>query len=201
MERWREIRDYWFGAPGSAGHGEVREHWFRGGPAVDQEIRERFEADYQAAAAGGLRDWIGVRGGAVALVVLLDQFPRNMYRGDRRAFAADALARDAARRLVSGPHHASLLPVEKLFAYLPFEHSERLEDQHAALRLFMAMDAHEKKKDWIEHALEHAALIERFGRFPHRNAILGRASTPDEAAWLASSCQRFGTDPGVDGGA
>ena len=193
MERWQEIYGFWFGAPGTPEHGTVREMWFGGGPQLDAEIRSRFLADYEAAAAGSHADWLAARESAMALVVLLDQFPRNMFRGEARAFAADPLARAAAEHVVSAPLHDDLLTVEKVFAYLPFEHSEDLDDQHRCVALFEAMEPHDGRQEWLDYAVEHRVLIERFGRFPHRNAILGRADTAEEAAWLASSDQRFGT--------
>lgn len=193
MERWREIYDYWFGAPGSPEHGTVREIWFRGGPSVDAEIRTRFLGDIERAAAGEIEDWTAARESCMALLVLLDQFPRNVFRGEARAFAADPLAREVAEHVVSGPLHGALMTVEKLFAYLPFEHSETLADQERCVALFEALEPHEQKQEWIDYAVEHRDIVARFGRFPHRNAILGRASTAEEEAWLADTDQRFGT--------
>ena len=193
MADWREIYNFWFGEPGSPEHGKVREHWFQGGPDLDLEVRERFEQDYELAARSALADWKDDARSCVALIVLVDQFPRNMYRGEGRAFAADAVALDAARHLVFGPQHDELLPVERLFAYLPFEHSEQLEDQDVCVRLFRSMEDHEKKADWVDYAEQHRDLIKTFGRFPHRNELLGRASTAEERAWLESSDERFGT--------
>lgn len=195
---WHDIYDFWFGAPGGAGHGDVREFWFGGGPSVDDEIRERFLGHYERAAAGDLGGWTDAPQSSVALIVLLDQFPRNIFRGDRRSFAADPLALEYARGLVSGPFHDGLITVEKLFAYLPFEHSEDIEDQKKCLDLYRAIDSHDQKEEWIDFAVQHFDIIERFGRFPHRNAILGRDSTQEELAWLAATDQRFGTAAGED---
>ena len=192
---WHEIYNFWFGEPGSPEHGAIREFWFRGGPELDHEIRERFEQDYEHAARHAFADWKDSARSCVALIILVDQFPRNMYRGEGRAFAADAVALDAAHHLVFGPLHAGLLPVERLFAYLPFEHSERIEDQDVSVRLFRSMEDHEKKAEWVDYAEQHRDLIKKFGRFPHRNELLGRASTAEELAWLESSDQRFGTAP------
>ena len=194
MERWRAIYDFWFGAPGSEDHGTVREFWFRGGPAVDLEIRERFEDDYRRAAAGEYAAWLDGRESALALVVTLDQFPRNIYRGDARSFAADAEARAVARHIVAQPWHAELLAVERVFAYLPFEHSEDLADQKRAVELFESIGPHPERENWIDYAVRHMVIVEKFGRFPHRNEILGRPGTPEELEWLASNEERFGTD-------
>ncbi len=192
MNDWREIYSFWFGEPGSDDHGAVREMWFRGGPEVDEEIRRRFATDYERAAAGEYADWKRERYSAMALVVLLDQFPRNMFRGTARAFAADPLARDAARHIVDGPLHGELITVEKLFAYLPFEHSEDIDDQNRCVALYRAIDEHEQKRGWIDYAVAHQVIIEEFGRFPHRNEALGRTNTPEEATWLATNEERFG---------
>jgi uncharacterized protein (DUF924 family) len=194
MERWREIYDFWFGAPGSDERGTARDMWFGGGPEVDREIRERFEDDYRRAAAGGYSDWRNARESALALVVTLDQFPRNIYRGDPRSFAADAEARAVARHIVAQPWHAGLLAVERVFAYLPFEHSEDLADQRRSVELFESIGPHSERENWIDYAVRHLEIVERFGRFPHRNAILGRESRPEEDDWLARDGERFGTD-------
>tara|TARA_R110000787_G_scaffold85451_6_gene182294 strand:- start:1143 stop:1754 length:612 start_codon:yes stop_codon:yes gene_type:complete len=196
--RWRDIYDFWFGAPGTSAHGTVRDMWFGGGPELDAEIGRRFAADHARAAAGEFGDWKGARESCMALVVLLDQFPRNMYRGAARAFATDAQALETARHIVSGPMHDTLLTVEKVFAYLPFEHSEDLADQERCVALFRAMEPHDAKQEWLDYAVEHRDIVRRFGRFPHRNDILGRESTAEEKAWLASTHQRFGTVSGGD---
>jgi uncharacterized protein (DUF924 family) len=195
---WREIYEFWFGEPGSADHGAVREIWFGGGPDVDAEIRRRFSADYERAATGAFEDWKGERYPAMALVVLLDQFPRNIFRGTARAFAADPLARDVARHIVDGPRHGELLTVEKLLAYLPFEHSEDIGDQNRCVELFRGLEDHEGKQEWVDYAVAHQVIIAEFGRFPHRNQALGRTDTPEEAAWLASNEERFGVSGNED---
>jgi len=193
MTDWREIYDYWFGAPGADGHGDVREFWFGGGPSVDSEIQERFSGHYERAIAGEFEDWKSGAQSAVSLIILLDQFPRNMFRGDPRSFAADSMALSCARQLVDSPLHGELITVEKVFAYLPFEHSENMEDQNKCVSLYEAMEPHDSKAEWIDFAVLHLEIIEQFGRFPHRNDILGRKNTPAEEAWLATSEHRFGT--------
>ena len=198
MDRWEDIYDFWFGAPGSDAHGEVREMWFRGGPEVDREISDRFADDYRRAAAGELDGWRDAPRSAVALVVLLDQFPRNIFRGDPQSFAADGRALSVANHIVASPWHDDLLAVERVFAYLPFEHSEDIADQERCVALFVAMEDHPSREEWLDYAVQHKVIIEQFGRFPHRNAILGRANTPEEDAWLSSTDQRFGTDTDDD---
>ena len=156
------------------------DRWFKKDPAFDDEIRTRFLATYEAAAAGKLNGWEQTAEGALALLILLDQFPRNMFRGDARTFATDALARAiTAGALVRG--FDSQVPNEmRAFFYLPFEHSEDLADQERGLALYKAAgDA-----DGLKWAEIHADIIRRFGRFPHRNAVLGRATTPEEQAFL-----------------
>jgi uncharacterized protein (DUF924 family) len=156
-----------------------RERWFTNDEAFDALCRERFLPTYEAAARGDLNDWELVPDGALAVVLLLDQFPRNMFRGTPRAFASDALALAAARHALAAGYDRDWLRVEKIFAYLPFEHSEALADQQRACELMRPLG-----EEQYDYALRHQAIIERFGRFPHRNAILGRASTPEEIEFL-----------------
>jgi len=156
------------------------ERWFNKDTAFDAEIRERFLAAHEAAAGGQSSAWEATAEGALALLILLDQFPRNMFRGTARAFATDPLARAiAAGALVRG-FDAQVPADMRAFFYLPFEHSEDMADQERALALYKASgDA-----DGLKWAELHADIIRRFGRFPHRNAVLGRATTPDEQAFL-----------------
>jgi uncharacterized protein (DUF924 family) len=140
-----------------------------------------------------LDGWAEVVRRCLALAVTLDQFPRNIFRGRAESFAADAKARQVARHALSRGYERDLLPVERMFIYLPFEHSEELADQRLAVELFESID-HPERQKWVEYAVAHLRIIERFGRFPHRNAILGRASTTEELEFLASTDERFGTD-------
>jgi uncharacterized protein (DUF924 family) len=156
------------------------ERWFKSDPAFDGRLRERFLATHEAAASGALRDWEQTADGALALVIALDQFPRNMFRGTPRAFATDASARAAARRAVAKGFDREFPMPERNFFYLPFEHSEDLADQEFGLALLASTGDAESMR-WAE---THRDVIRRFGRFPHRNEILGRASTPDEIAYL-----------------
>jgi uncharacterized protein (DUF924 family) len=156
------------------------ERWFKKDAGFDEEIRGRFLAIHEAAAAGKLTDWEASAEGALALLILLDQFPRNMFRGQARAFASDPLARAiAAGALVRG-YDAQAPSAMRGFFYLPFEHSENLADQERAVAFYRTIgDA-----DGLKWAELHADIIRRFGRFPHRNTALGRATTPEERAFL-----------------
>jgi len=185
-----EVLDYWFGAPGSPERGSTRALWFTKSAQTDAEVRERFAAAVEAALAGGLREWADTPRGALALIVLLDQFTRNIHRDTPRAFAGDAQALALARQLVAAGDDRRLTPHERWFAYLPFEHSEALADQHESLRLFAALDA-EAPLGALEWARKHYEVIERFGRYPHRNAILGRQSTAEEIEFLQQPGSRF----------
>jgi uncharacterized protein (DUF924 family) len=154
--------------------------WFEKDTAFDDDIRARFLETYEAAAAGRLADWEQTTEGALALTIVLDQFPRNMFRGDPRTYAADPLARAVAGRALARSFDRQAPPPEWQFFYLPFEHSEKLADQERCCALFAAAgDA-----DLLKWAQQHADIIRRFGRFPHRNAVLGRATTPEEQAFL-----------------
>jgi len=154
--------------------------WFARDPAFDSEIRARFQPLWQAAAADQLSAWEETSEGALALTIVLDQFPRNMFRGEARAFATDSHARAAAERAIDRGFDREVPEAERLFFYLPFEHSENPADQERSLALFRATGDAELLK-WAQL---HADIIRRFGRFPHRNLALGRATTPDEQAFL-----------------
>jgi uncharacterized protein (DUF924 family) len=167
--RHAEVLDFWFG--------RERKAWFAKDAQFDAEIRSRFLPLYEQAAAGGLAGWREEPRSCLALVIVLDQFARNMFRGTARAFAADALALEAARTIVDRGWDKALTPDERTFAYLPFEHSESLEDQERSLRLFEGSEN-------FEWARKHYEVVRRFGRFPHRNATLGRESTPEEIEFL-----------------
>jgi uncharacterized protein (DUF924 family) len=156
------------------------DRWFTKSAAFDEEIRARFLPTYEAAAARALGDWESEAASALALLLVLDQFPRNMFRNDARAFAADPLAREVADRALARGFDRAVAPELRTFFYLPFEHSEHPADQERSVALFRATgDAGLLK--WAEL---HADIIRRFGRFPHRNAVLGRINTPQEQAFL-----------------
>lgn len=184
-----EVLDFWFGAAPTLA--QRRRFWFGKDPATDAEIRARFAATCRAALAGDLDDWLDAPDTALALVVALDQFPRNMHRDTPAAFAADARALARARVALERGHDRRLAPLQRLFLYLPFEHSEDLADQRRSVRLFAELDREEGLSDVFDYALRHYCVIARFGRFPHRNAILGRASTAAERAFLKLPGSRF----------
>ena len=174
-----EVWHFWFDGDGAA----RRAVWFQRDDAFDAACA-RFTEAAREARSGALDGWATTPRGALALVLLLDQFPRNLFRGSAEAFASDAHARQIARRIVAAGFDASLTPVERIFAYLPFEHSEDLADQDESIRLFTALhDA--LGGETLDYAERHRDVIRRFGRFPHRNAALGRVNTPQEAAYLA----------------
>ena len=180
---------FWFGQPAQRGRRDER--WFGKEEAFDSECRARFLSLHERAAAGELSAWRNRAAECLALILLLDQLPRNMFRATRRAFATDRLALEAARHAVAQGFDEDMLPVERLFLYLPFEHSERLADQIAACELTQPLEAFPETEDAYRYALAHRRVIERFGRFPHRNAILGRDSTPEEVEFLQQPGSSF----------
>ena len=156
--------------------------WFRGGAAFDADCRARWQDAHFAAARRECDNWMSDADGALALVLLLDQIPRNIFRGSGHAFATDPLALHVAGRALAAGFDARVEPALRFFFYLPFEHSEAMADQQRAVELFTALgDA-----DLLGYAVAHRDVIARFGRFPHRNAALARTDTPDERAWLAA---------------
>ena len=172
----------WVG--GGVDYGEGRRAWFQKAAECDLEIRDRFLPLHERAAAGELDEWRACPGDCLALVIALDQFPRNLFRGQARAFACDAHALGAARRALELGHDDGMLPVERLFLYLPFEHSESLDDQWRAIALIGRLAPWPETADTFAYAVRHWEIVRRFGRFPHRNAALGRASTPEETECL-----------------
>ena len=180
--RAAEVLRFWFGE--GADYGKSRKAWFKKDPEFDSEIRSRFLALCQEAASGALEAWRDQPGDCLALVIALDQFPRNLFRGDAKAFASDERALNAARHAVEAGFDADMLPVERQFLYLPFEHSESLEDQWRAIALFGPLAPWPETADVFLYAVRHWEIVRRFGRFPHRNAVLGRSSTPEELEFL-----------------
>jgi uncharacterized protein (DUF924 family) len=177
----------WFGSP----RGKSRAEWFRKDEKFDAEIRRRFGQTHAAAARRELEDWRAKPESMVALVVVLDQFSRNLYRNDARAFAQDDHARECAREALARGDDARLLPVERMFLYLPFEHSEDRADQELSCRLMAQIDSFEETRGISEWAAKHKVIVDRFGRFPHRNAALGRQSTPEEIEFLKTPGSGF----------
>ncbi len=158
------------------------DRWFTRSDAFDADLKSRFLPLWEKASAGQLSSWGETADGALALVIVLDQFPRNMFRNDPRTYASDPLAREVARRAIARGADNKVDPSLRSFLYLPFEHSEDPADQKTCVALFKTSDDADGLK-WAEH---HAEIIDRFGRFPHRNLLLNRASTPDEQSFLDS---------------
>ena len=187
MSTPQDVLRFWFGEPA----GERRKAWFVKDPLFDAEIRAQFLSTHQAAARGELSAWNERAAHALALIVVCDQFPRNMFRADPAAFASDPLALAVAKRLIASGGDAAMRPIERMFVYLPFEHSEVLAEQQRSLELFAPLAAFPETADSADYARRHYEIIERFGRFPHRNAALGRPSTPEEVAFLATPGSSF----------
>jgi uncharacterized protein (DUF924 family) len=158
------------------------DRWFKRDEAFDRAIRERFLTTYEAGARGELDAWADTPEGALALIILLDQFPRNMFRGQAGAFAADLLARAAAGRALTRGDDQRVDTSMRGFFFLPLMHSEELADQERCVALYQAVN----DANGLKYALDHADIIRRFGRFPHRNRVLGRATTTEEQAFLDS---------------
>ena len=165
--------------------------WFKADPAFDAELARRFGACPDQARSGAFDHWAREPESALARILVLDQFPRNIFRGTRAAFEYDAAAAAAATAAVDTGLDAQLHPLMTAFVYLPFEHAEDAAAQARALELYAALARESGDGSWLEWARKHAVVIERFGRFPHRNAILGRVSTPEEIAFLREPGSRF----------
>jgi uncharacterized protein (DUF924 family) len=187
------ILEFWFDAkPGTSGYGRMRDIWFEGkNPTFDAEVRTRLGAAHERAIAHGLEDWIATPQSALALVLLLDQVPRNIFRATPRAYASDAQARATTHAALARGHDRTLLPNERLFLYLPLEHSEILADQERYLELVQGLASSPDAVAIMTAAQRHRDIVARFGRFPHRNEILGRVSTAEEIAFLREPNSSF----------
>ncbi len=196
-----EVLDFWFGALSAGFADDVHERrWFTPDPAFDAEVRRRFASVLARAAEGGLDAWRGSPRDTLALVVVCDQFSRHVHRGTREAYATDLLALSAASDAVARGEDRRLSSHERAFLYMPFQHSESRLDQHTAVGLFSALrDAtpagmRQRTGNFLRHAQQHRGIVLRFGRFPHRNAVLGRESTPAELEFLATASD-YGQSP------
>ncbi|MCX7166246.1 MAG: DUF924 domain-containing protein [Rhodocyclales bacterium] len=188
----RAVLDFWFLTPDHPGHGQYRTEWFRKDEGFDTAIRERFAPSVEAALAS--TPGPDPDEAILARILQLDQFTRNIFRDTPRAFAGDAQALQVAETLVTAGRDKNLTPWQRWFAYLPFEHSEVLLDQERAVALFAGLRRemqHEAFDSAYDYALRHREVIARFGRFPHRNAILGRESTPEEIEFLKQPGSSF----------
>jgi uncharacterized protein (DUF924 family) len=192
LDRARALLDFWFGPAEDPERLHHRQIWFRSTPEFDAAVRDRFAADHEAAVDGRLAGWEARPESALVLVMLLDQVPRNIFRSTPRAFASDPLALAAANRALARGFDLAVPAAWRVFFYLPFEHSEALADQQRGLDLLLALPPVTGRPGDGHMTRLHLDIIERFGRFPHRNAILGRASTPEELAFLVECEHRFG---------
>ena len=174
------VLGFWFLPPEKTDADAAREIWFTSDPEFDREVAERFMADYKKARRCRYDDLGQTAIGSVVLVIMLDQFPRNLYRGSPQAFATDDLALEIVKNGVASGFDADLGKTRRMFLYLPFEHSENLGDQDMAVRLFKVLN----DEQCYSYALEHYYVISRFSRFPGRNAALGRGSTLEELSFL-----------------
>jgi uncharacterized protein (DUF924 family) len=199
MESVRTILHYWFGDKKSAGeiNDEKKSLWWAKIDDTDQEITDRFESITREISSGERTEWQATPEGLLASIICVDQFPRNMYRGTPDSFAFDPVALGFANLMIDKGWDQALRPVYRLFGYLPFEHSETRSDQDKAVRLIGAIrdDAAVTEKELFENffqfARRHCEVIEQFGRFPHRNEILGRESTQAELAFLEKPGSSF----------
>lgn len=195
-----EVLAFWFdGVDDVVGPGDAARRWFGGDAGFDTEIRERFGALVATALGGGLPEWEDDVRHRLALILVLDQFPRNIFRHSARAFAGDARALRLARRTVDAGEHRKLGPAQRCFLLMPFQHAEDPATQDEGVRLFEQLLLEEGSQAWrelllsaLDFARRHQAIIARFGRFPHRNDALERTMTADEARWLRESGERFG---------
>lgn len=177
-----DILAFWFGDDPDL----KRDAWFKGGPDFDAACR-RFEPDWGRARTGALDDWLRAPKRLLAFVILTDQIPRNIFRDDARTHATDAQALAAAQRAVAAGWDAAMTKQERVFLYLPYEHAEDLAVQDESVALFRSLD----DPDLAQYAVAHRDIVARFGRFPHRNVMLGRATTAAEAAFLAEHGRGF----------
>lgn len=191
MVHYQKVLDFWFGKPNNPEYGQQRKVWFIKNTAFDEEVRSHFLEIYNQAAQGKLDAWREYPLGCLALIIILDQFPRNMFRNTPQAFATDAQALQIAQKAVDRNFDQPLLPVQRWFVYLPFEHSENLHHQKLCLELFSQLEHDPQSASTIEYAYKHKVVIERFGRFPHRNKILNRESTKEEKDFLSQPGSSF----------
>jgi uncharacterized protein (DUF924 family) len=198
-ERVEDILDFWFGELNDLGCSspEHRQRWWTKSNAFDDAIKAHFLSDYEAISAGERETWRNTGRGTLAYIIVLDQFSRNMFRGTPDMFGADELAREACCEGLDAGFDAELEFDERVFFYLPLEHSESMDDHHRCLEIFTGLldSAPEPLKadaeNYLDYAKAHKAIVERFGRYPHRNETLGRTTTPEEAKFLKEPGSSF----------
>ena len=181
---YEAILTFWFGNQEAADYGKPQKFWFIKNIERDHQIKDIFESTYLQAKAAQLDNWKEEALSCLALVIILDQFPRNMYRGQPQAFATDSQALELAQYAIAKGYNRGLLPVQRWFLYLPYEHSENIADQYTSVKLFSTLGDDRDSQSSIAYAERHLKIIQDFGRFPHRNQILGRESTPEEIKFL-----------------
>ncbi|MDA0368254.1 MAG: DUF924 domain-containing protein [Proteobacteria bacterium] len=186
-----DVLEFWFSDRDESGEAIFRKAWFEKDPAFDRSIRERFEAPYRQAAARPLDDWRAKPRSALALTLILDQFSRNMFRDDPAMYAADDYAVEIARGAIERRQHDDFPLIQKWFFFMPLMHSEKLADQETCLSLFQALSDGDDVTRGREAAQQHRDIVARFGRFPHRNKILDRITTAEEAAFLLEPNSSF----------
>ena len=185
------VLDFWFTKPGDREWATMRDAWWDKDPAFDEACRQVGMDLHACALRGELEDWSAEPLPALALVVLCDQLPRNMFRGTPAMYSSDDLALRVARRIDASGWRTGYTPVQQLFSHMPFEHAERLEEQERHVAFVRDEYAGPSKEDCLKAAERHHEIVARFGRFPHRNAILGRTTTPEEAAFLKEPNSSF----------
>ncbi len=191
MDDPEELLAFWFGAPGDPEYDTGRAVWFEPRHAFDAALRDRFLDHHEAAAAGRLDHWMAAPRSCLALIVALDQLPRNLFRNDPRSYATDEQALAVARHAVARGFDRDMRALERTFVYLPFEHCEDVATQRQCVVLMGQLGYHSRGVRALDSAVRHLAIVARFGRFPHRNVILGRASTPEEIEFLTRPHSTF----------
>lgn len=186
----QEVLDFWFGSEDDPDYGTFRSAWFTKNEDFDNEVRKRFADTYEMAATGELDGWREEAGSCLALIIVLDQFSRNMFRGDGRTHAADGKALETARYAVENALDRELPMFQRHFVYMPYMHSEDIEVQRRSEALFERL-REDGGPNLIEYAVGHREIVERFGRFPHRNSILDRETTSEEVEFLKGPGSSF----------